>query len=172
MTSLLLPHLSSSPTDSLLSLNLICHSKSDARFMQDGRKADWRIPYVSLAFFSMFKTEFYFISKVSDSIFEIHQLWKSRFSRVYSNFCCSCSFGPEIIEIGQSSHNMYSNKILYFQESTTILNAHTKKVWKLIVCPSQIYDSALDNPLRVKWHKSPTWNYLTVCKQMINNKLS
>ena len=39
LTSLLLPHLSSSITDSLPSLNLLCHSKTDARFMQDGRKA-------------------------------------------------------------------------------------------------------------------------------------
>ena len=31
---LLLPHLSSSVTDSLPSLNLLCHSKTDARFMQ------------------------------------------------------------------------------------------------------------------------------------------
>ena len=29
---------------------------------------------------------------------------------------------------------MYSNNILDFQESTTILNACTKKVWKLIRC--------------------------------------
>ena len=40
----------------------------------------------------------------------------------------SCSFEYEIIKIGQ----MYSNSILNFQESTTILNACTKKVWKLI----------------------------------------
>ena len=33
---------------------------------------------------------------------------------------------------------MYTNNILHSQESTTILNAHTKKVWKLIVCPSFI----------------------------------
>ena len=39
----------------------------------------------------------------------------------------NCSFEPEIIKIGQSSHKMYSNNILSFQESTTILNAHTKK---------------------------------------------
>ena len=78
-------------------------------------------------------------SKVSsrpDCIFEILQLWQSGFSRVYSNCCCSCSFEAEIIKIGQSSHKMYSNKILNSQESTTILNAHTKKVWKLIVCTS------------------------------------
>ena len=31
------------------------------------------------------------------------------------------------MKIGPSSHNMYSNNILNFQESTTILNAHTKK---------------------------------------------
>ena len=39
LTSLLLPHLSSSLTDSLPSLNLLCHSKTDARFMQDAPKA-------------------------------------------------------------------------------------------------------------------------------------
>ena len=71
-------------------------------------------------------------SKVSDCIFEIHQLWQSCFSRVYSNCCCSCSFEPEIIEISQSSHKMESNNLLNFLESTTILNACTKKVWKLI----------------------------------------
>ena len=46
---------------------------------------------------------------------------------MYSNCCCSCSFEAEIIKIGQSSHKMYSNNIVNFQESTTILNAHTKK---------------------------------------------
>ena len=88
--------------------------------------------------FSKFKTEFYCISFFwsPDCIFEIHQLWQSGFSRVYSNCCCSCSFEPEIMKIGQSSHKMYSNKILNFQESTPMLNAHTKKVWKLIACPS------------------------------------
>ena len=37
------------------------------------------------------------------------------------------------MEISQSSHKIYSNNILNFQESTTILNAHTKKVCKLTV---------------------------------------
>ena len=63
-----------------------------------------------------------------DCIFEISQLWQSGFSRVYSNCCCSCSFEPEIIKIGPSSHKMYSNKILNFQESTTILNASKKSL--------------------------------------------
>ena len=48
---------------------------------------------------------------------------QSGFSRVYSNSCCSCSFEPEI---SQSSHKMYSNNILNFQESMTILNACKK----------------------------------------------
>ena len=62
-----------------------------------------------------------------DSIFEIHQLWQSSFSRVYSNCCCSCSFEAEIIKIGQPSYKMYSNNIVNFQEFTTISNACTKK---------------------------------------------
>ena len=109
--------------------------------MQDGRKSVWSLPYVSVAFFPSLKQNYiaYRTSNVSsrpDCIFEIHQLWQSGFSRVYSNYCCSCWFEPEIIKISLSSHKMYSNNILNYQESTTILNAHTKKVWKLIVCPS------------------------------------
>ena len=98
--------------------------------------SDWSIPYVPVAFIPSLKQNSiaYRSSKVSDCIFEIHQLWESGFSRMYSNCCRSCSFEPEIIKIGQSSHKMDSNIILNFQESTTILNAHTKKVWKLIVC--------------------------------------
>ena len=100
-------------------------------------KAVWSIPYVSLAFFPSFKQNFiaYRSSKVSshpDCIFEIHHLWQSGFSRVYSNCCFSCSFKPEIIKIGQPSQMMKSNNILNFQESTSILNACTKKVGKHI----------------------------------------
>ena len=77
-TSLLLPHLSSSLTDSLPSLNLFGHSKTDAQFMQDAPKAAvWSIPYLSVAFFPSLKENFiaYHSSKVSwcpDGIFEIH----------------------------------------------------------------------------------------------------
>ena len=87
--------------------------------------------------FPKFKQNFivYHSSKVSDCIFEIHLLWLSGFSWVYSNSCCSCSFKPEIIKIGQSSHEMYSNNILNFQESTTILNACTKKSGNLLNAP-------------------------------------
>ena len=75
-------------------------------------------------------------SKVSDCIFEIHHLWQLGFSIVYSNFCCSCSFEPEIMKINQSPYMINSNNLPDFQESTTILNAHTKNVWKLIACTS------------------------------------
>ena len=140
MTSFLLPHLSSSLTDSVPSLNLLYHSKTDARFIEDGPKAVWSIPYVSLAFFPSLKHNFiayrsFKMSSRPDCIFKIHQLWESGFSRVYSNSCCSCSFEPEIIRIGQSSHKMYSNNIVNFQKSTTILNACTKKSGNLLKAP-------------------------------------
>ena len=133
LTSLLPPHLSSSLTDSLPSLNLLCHSKTDARFMQDGPKAVWCIPYTSVAFVPSLKQNFIACrsSKVSsrpDCIFEIYPLWQSGFSRVYSYCYCSCSFDSEIMKIGQSSQKMYSNNILNFQESMTILNACTKSL--------------------------------------------
>ena len=49
--------------------------------MQDGQKAVWSIPYVSVAFLPSLKHTFiaYRSSKVSprpDCIFEIHQLWQ------------------------------------------------------------------------------------------------
>ena len=54
---------------------------------------------------------------------------------MYSNCCCSCPFETEIIKIGQSSHKMYSNNIVNFQESTTILNACTNKSGNLLNSP-------------------------------------
>ena len=120
LTSLLLPHLSSSLTDCLPSLNLLCHSKTDVQFMQDAPKAVWNIPYVSVAYFPSLNQNF------------ILQLGQSGFYMVYSNCCCSCWFEAKIIKTSQSSHKMYSNNIVNFQESTTILNACPKTVWKLI----------------------------------------
>ena len=84
--------------------------------MQDSPKAFWNIPYVSVAFFPSLKQKFiaYRSSKVPsrpDCILEIHQLWQSGFSRMYFNSCSSCSFEPEIIKFGQSSHTIYSNNI-------------------------------------------------------------
>ena len=93
-TRLVIPH-------RLPSLNLLCHSKTDARFMQGSPKAVWSIPYVSVAFFPRLKQNFIacLSSKVSsrpDCIFAILQLLISGFSRVYSNCCYRCSFKPEI----------------------------------------------------------------------------
>ena len=50
---LLLPQISSSLTDYLLSLNLFCYSKTNAWFMHDGRKANWIISSVSVASFQV-----------------------------------------------------------------------------------------------------------------------
>ena len=131
-TPLIIPHRLPAFLESLMPLKNWC--SIHARCFKSSLKHSIRF----CGIFPSLKQNFiaYYSSKVSDCIFEIHQLWQSGFSRVYSNFCCSCSFEPEIMKIGQSSHKMYSNKILNFQESTTTWNAHTKKVWKLIICTS------------------------------------
>ena len=85
---------------------------------------------------------FFKVPSRPDCIFEIDQLWQSGFSRVYSNSCCSSSFKPEIIKISQPSHNIYSNNIVNFQESKTILNACTNKVWKLIEGTTYMHNPA------------------------------
>ena len=170
----------SNPTPNPLANQLRCiDSLSDARFMQDSPKAVRSIPCVFVAFFPSLKHNFiaYRSSKVSarpDCIFEIHQLWQSGFRRVYSNCYCSCSFEPEIIKIGQSSHKMYSNKKLKFPESTTILNTCTKNVWKRIECTTyfraiywhQLNENFLElfelltkrGPVLNEWHKRITEN--------------
>ena len=129
-TPLIIPHRLPAFFESLMPLKNSC--SIHARWSKSSLKHSVRF----CSIFPSFKQNFiaYHSSKVSshsDCIFEIHQQWKSGFSRVYSNCCCSCSFKPEIIKIGQSFYKMYSNKILNFQESTTILNAYTK-VWILI----------------------------------------
>ena len=108
--------------------------------MQDYPKAVWSIPYISVTLSPSLKQNFiaYFSFKVSlhpDYIFEIHQQWQSCFSKVYSSSCFSCFFEPEIIKIGQSSYTRYSNNILNFEESTTILNSYTKKSGNLLKPP-------------------------------------
>ena len=135
---LIIPHRLSAFLESLMPLKNWC--LIHARWP----RTVWSIPYVSVAFFPSLKHNFiaYHSSKVSsrpDYIFENHQLWKSGFSRVYSNCCCSCSFESEIIKTGQSSHKMYSNNILNFQESTIILNASTKKSGNLLKAPNTCF---------------------------------
>ena len=69
--------------------------------MQDAPKVVWSILYVSVAFFPSLKQNVivYRSTKVSDYIFEIHQLWQSGFSRVYSISCGSFSFELETIKL-------------------------------------------------------------------------
>ena len=135
-TPLIIPHRLSAYLESLMPLKNWC--SINARWSKSCLKHSIRF----CGIFPSWKQNFiaYNSSSRPDLIFEIHQLLKSGFSRVYSNSCCSCSFEPEIIKIGQSSHKMYSNNLLNFQEFTTILNAYTKKVWKLIECPTYLFN--------------------------------
>ena len=94
LTPLIIPHKLSVFLESLRPFKNSC--------FQDAPKAVRRIPYVSVTVFPSLKHNFiaYRSSKVSsrlDCIFEIHQLWKSGFSRVNSNSGCSCLFKPEVI---------------------------------------------------------------------------
>ena len=133
-TPLIIPHKPLAFLESLIPLKNWC--SIHARCSKSSLKHSIRF----CGIFPSLKQNFivYRSSKVSDCIFEIHQLWQSGFSRVYSNSCCSCSFEPEIIKIVLSSHKMYSNNILNFQESTTILNAHTKKSGILSYAPRNL----------------------------------
>ena len=127
-TPLIIPHKLPAFLETLMPLKNWC--SIHARLSKSSLKRSIRL----CGIFPSLKHNFiaYRSSKVSDCIFEIHQLWRSGFNRVHSNSCCSCSFEPEI---GRSSYKMYSNKILNFQESTTILNACTKKSENLLNAP-------------------------------------
>ena len=114
---------------------LINWCSSHARWLKSSLKHSIRF----CGIFSKFKNTILLhivLLKCQIAFFENHQLWQSGFSRVYSNSYCSSSFEAEIMKIGQSSHKMYSNKILNSQESMTISNAHSKNTWKLIICTS------------------------------------
>ena len=137
-TPLIIPHRLPGFLESLMPLKNWC--SIHARWSKSSLKHSIRFCGI---FFPSLKQNFiaYHSSKVSshpDCIFEIHQLWQLGFSRLYFNCYCSYSFEPEIIKIGQSSHKMCCNNIMNFQESTTILNACTKKVWKLIECTTYL----------------------------------
>ena len=99
-TPLIIPHRLPVFLESLMPLKNWC--SIHARWSKSSLKLSIRF----CGIFPKFKTKFYCISffKVSDCIFEIHQLWLSGFSWVYSNGCCSCSFEPGITKLGQSSH--------------------------------------------------------------------
>ena len=130
-TPLIIPHKLPAFLESLMPLKNWCsiHARCS--------KSNLKHSICFCGIFSKFKTEFYCISFFLMS--RLH-FWNSPAVtiRVYSNCYCSCSFEPEIIKIGQSFHKMYSYNIVNFQESTTILNVCTKKVWKLIECTTYI----------------------------------
>ena len=133
LTPLIIPHRLPAFLESLMPLMNWC--SIHARWSKSSLKHSIRF----CSIFPCLKRNFiaYRSSKVSsnpDCIFDNHQLWQSGFSRVYSNWCCSCLFEREIIKTGQSSHKMYSNNLLNVQESTTILNACKNNVWKPIEC--------------------------------------
>ena len=71
---------------------------------------------------------------------------------MYSNSYCSYKFAPKQEKNGQSSHKEYSNNILKYLEFTAIINACTKKVWKLIECTSYIGASARHLTIRAGEH--------------------
>ena len=85
-TPLIIPHRLPAFLESLMPLKNWC--SVHARWSKSNLKHSIRF----CGIFSKFKAEFY-------CIFEIHQLWQSGFSRVYSNGCCSCSFEAEIINL-------------------------------------------------------------------------
>ena len=126
-THVIIPHRLPGFLESLMPLKNWC--SIHARWSKSSLKHSIRF----CGIFSKFKTGFYCkVSSRTDCIFEIHQVWEFGFCRVYFNSCYRCSYEPEIIKIGQSSHKMDSNNIVNVQESTTILNVCTKKVWKFI----------------------------------------
>ena len=139
-TPLITPHRLPAFLESLMPLKNWC--SIPARWSKSSLKHSIR--FCGIIFFPSLKQNFiaYRSSKVSwrpDSIFEIPQRWQSVFSRVYSNFYCSCSFEPEI-KFGLSSHKMYSNNMVNFQGSTVILNACTK-MSGIIECTTYIRNS-------------------------------
>ena len=98
-TPLILPHRLPAFLESLMPLKNWCSifSRSSKSSLKHS------IRFCGIIFPSL-KQNFiaYHSPKVSDCIFEIHQLWQSGFNKVYSNCCCSFLFEHEIIKIGQS----------------------------------------------------------------------
>ena len=128
-TPLIIPHRLPSFLESLMSLKNWC--LIHARWSKSSLKHSIRF----CGIFSKFKTEFYCISFFLTSRLYFWNSPAVTITRVYSNCCCSCLFEPEIINIDQSSHTMYSNNIVNFHVSMTIWNACTKKSGNLSYVP-------------------------------------
>ena len=130
-TTFIIPHRLPAFLECLIPLKNWC--SIHARWSKSNRKPS--ICFCGI--FSKFKTAFYCISFfyiVLTSWLHFLNL-PTVTSRVYSNYCCTRSFEPEIIKIGQSSYEMYSINILNYQVSTTILNACTKKSRNILNTP-------------------------------------
>ena len=150
-TPLIIPHRLPAYLESLMPLKNWCliHARCSKSSLKHSIRFCGIFPSLKQNFIAYRSSE---VSSRSDCIFEIHQLWQSGFSRVYSNSCCSCSFESEIIKIGQLSHKMYSNNIVNFQESMTILNACTKKSGNLLKAPCTYLCSVIIVIFSYKFH--------------------
>ena len=99
-TSLLLPHLSSSLTDSCLPWFSYAFQNLMLDLCKMVQKQSEAFHMFLWHFFPSLKHNFnaYRSSKVSSRPDLKFKLWQSGFSRVYSYSCCSCSFETEIIK--------------------------------------------------------------------------
>ena len=131
-TPLIIPHRLPGFLESLMPLKNWC--SIHGRWSKSSLKHSIRF----CGIFSKFKTQFYLyivLPHVQIVFLKFTSFANQAFSMVYSNCCCSCWFQTEILKIGQSSHKMYSNNIVNFEESTTILNVCTKKSGNLLKAP-------------------------------------
>ena len=133
-TPLIIPHRLPAFLESLMPLKNWCsiHARCSKSSLKHSIRFCGIFPSLKQNFIAYRSSK---VSSCPDCIFEIHQLWQSSFSRVYSNCCRSYSFEPEILKIGQSSHKMYRNNIVNFPESTTILMPVQKKSINLLKAP-------------------------------------
>ena len=153
-TPLIIPHRLPAFLESLMPLKNWCsiHARCSKRSLKHFIRFCGIFPSLKQNFITYRSSK---LSTRPDCIFQIHQLWQSGFSRVYSSCFCSCSFEPEIIKIGLLFHNMYSNNILNFQESKTILNAPTKKSGNLLNEPRISPKTAAVHPLTTHFENHP-----------------
>ena len=131
-TPLIIPHKLPAFLESLMPLKNWC--SIHARWLKNQSEAF----HTFLWHFSKFKNRIWLhVVLLKDCIFEIHQLCQSGFCRVYYNCCCSCSFEPEIIKIGPSSHVMYSNNSELSRVYDNFKYLY-KNGWKLIECTTYL----------------------------------
>ena len=94
-TPLIIPHRLPAFLESLMSLKNWCwiHARCSKSSLKHSIRFCGIFPSLKQNFIAYRSSK---LSSRPDCIFEIHQLWQSGFSRVYSNSCYRCSFEPEI----------------------------------------------------------------------------